>query len=41
MAARRSTAEIGEVVGFRLRAHHLTARQPNDDLLEVAGACGI
>ncbi|MFD6392243.1 winged helix DNA-binding domain-containing protein [Nocardia sp. NPDC060259] len=41
MAARKCTAEIGEVIGFRLRAHHLTARRPADDLLAVAGACGI
>lgn len=41
MAARKTTVGIGEVVGFRLRAHHLTARQPAEDLFEVAGACGI
>jgi hypothetical protein len=30
-----------DVVAFRLRAHHLTARRPVDDLHEVAGACAI
>jgi hypothetical protein len=34
-------ARTSDVVAFRLRAHHLTDRQPADDLHEVAGACGI
>jgi hypothetical protein len=30
-----------DVVTFRLRAHHLAARQPASALLDVAGACGV
>ncbi|HEY4024435.1 MAG TPA: winged helix DNA-binding domain-containing protein [Pseudonocardiaceae bacterium] len=30
-----------DVIAFRLRTHHLTSRQPADDVPEVAGACGI
>lgn len=45
MAARKSTGgakvRTSDVVAFRLHVHHLTDRQPVDNLLEVAGACGI
>jgi hypothetical protein len=36
-----ATVRTGDVLGFRLHAHHLTGRQPADDLHEVAGACGV
>lgn len=35
------TVSAGEVIGFRLRAHHLTTRRPADDLLAAAGACAV
>lgn len=46
MAARKSTGgaarvRTSDVMGFRLHAHHLTNRQPVDELHAVAGACGI
>ncbi|MEU1986171.1 winged helix DNA-binding domain-containing protein [Nocardia sp. NPDC019395] len=46
MAARQRTGGIaevrtGDVVAFRLRAHHLTQRRPAGDLCSVAGACGV
>lgn len=30
-----------DVIAFRLHAHHLTARSDTQDLLEVAGRCGV
>lgn len=33
--------QASNAIAFRLHAHHLTMRQPADDLHEVAGACGI
>ncbi|CAM3033791.1 winged helix DNA-binding domain-containing protein [Prescottella defluvii] len=36
-----ATVRTSDVVAFRLHAHNLTARRPIDDLLEVAGACGV
>ncbi|MBO0871950.1 MAG: winged helix DNA-binding domain-containing protein, partial [Pseudonocardia sp.] len=44
MAARRTTSatvRASDVIAFRLHAHHLTSRQPFEDLHEVAGACGV
>lgn len=47
MAARQgpggtaATVRVGDVIAFRLHAHHLTGRQPADDLHGVAGACGM
>ena len=31
----------GEVIAFRLHAHHLTERRPADELRSVAGACAV
>jgi hypothetical protein len=38
-----SAAQVrtSDVIAFRLQSHHLTQRQPADDLPEVAGACGV
>jgi hypothetical protein len=36
-----ATVRTDDVVAFRLHAHHLDARRPVDDLLDVVGACGI
>ncbi|RZS43616.1 winged helix DNA-binding protein [Herbihabitans rhizosphaerae] len=33
--------QTGDVIAFRLHAHHLTNRKPVADLHEVAGACAI
>ncbi|UGT56597.1 winged helix DNA-binding domain-containing protein [Nocardia asteroides] len=43
MAGRDSpvTVSVDAVVGFRLRAHHLTTRCRAEDLLEAAGACAV
>lgn len=47
MPAPRSTGSnvvkvrTGDVISFRLRAHHLVHRQPPDRLLGVAGACAV
>lgn len=35
------TVRTSDVIAFRLRAHHLTGRQPADKLHHVAGTCGI
>ncbi|WP_051342538.1 winged helix DNA-binding domain-containing protein [Pseudonocardia spinosispora] len=42
-SARGTAAEvrISDVVAFRLHAHHLTNRYSADELLDVAGACGV
>lgn len=36
-----ATMRPSDVIAFRLHAHHLTNRQPANELHEVAGACGI
>ncbi|CAM3720873.1 winged helix DNA-binding domain-containing protein [Smaragdicoccus niigatensis] len=33
--------QTGDVIAFRLRAHHLLARRPASDVAEMLGACGI
>lgn len=39
--ARLERVRTGQVVAFRLRAHHLVDRQPAGKLHDVAGACGV
>ncbi|WP_069160341.1 winged helix DNA-binding domain-containing protein [Nocardia altamirensis] len=42
MAVRKSTVvHTQDVIAFRLAAHHLGHRRPVEDLLDVAGACGV
>src|SRR5689334_3103636 len=38
-AAYRATRQ--QVLAFRLDGHHLARRRPAEDLVEVAGACGV
>lgn len=39
--AATTAVRAGDVIAFRLRAHHLAARQPAGRLLNVAGACAV